>query len=446
MDARTIPLSKLNVDLANFRIGEFDTAREAYRAMAEVEGEKLVRLADDIVTTGLSPVDPLIVGVDPDRPGQFIVFEGNRRVTALKLMHTPALAIGTDQEKAFARLARSFAAKPIRELSCVIMKDKASALIWIKRKHTSDAGRGISEWGAEAQARFEAFQGAYRPSKAVMEHLKKARKLDPAIAEKLKSRTTNVDRVLQMPYVRSALGIVVGKDGEVSFENDDKHAGNDLLSRMLQKLSTITVDKIKSADQRRDFIDSFAKYSVASELEEERTSGPTKATTKNAKRAVQKADRRTLAPTQRGMTFAVTDPRLRELYKECKELNPEKFPQTASILIRVFLELSTERYLTLLRVPLPPHPKLQGKQWHTFGVSLHDKVGTALPMLDPGMKAADLKPARRGLSDDDYMHSISELHQYVHAMKADIVGREVKTVWDRWHPYLSRIYAGLNEA
>ncbi|MBA3241868.1 MAG: hypothetical protein H0T60_11640 [Acidobacteria bacterium] len=411
--------------------------------MVELQGEKLTRLAADIIDKGLSPVDPLIVGADTDNSGQFTVFEGNRRVTCLKLLQTPALAIGTSQEAAFAKLSKKFKVKPIKLLSCVVMPDKDSALIWIKRKHTSDAGRGIVEWNAEAQARFEAYEGAYRPSKAVLEHLKAARKLDSHVAEKLKTRTTNVDRVFQMPYLRSALGVSVAKNGEVTFDSGDKKAGNDLLVRMLQKLSTVKVDAIKSAEQRRDWIDTFAKFSVtASGDDSEEPTSKGKTARKAAKAARTKVERKTLAPSERGSTFVVTDPRLRKLYVESKELNADKFAHIASVLCRVFLELSTEHYLVTKKIPLPPAQR--GKQWSSFGVTLQHKVTAALQDLDPTMKASDLQFARRGLNDPKYLHSVNELHQYVHDLKADIVGKEVRTIWDRWQPLFVRIFAELN--
>ena len=66
--------------------------------MVRRQGEKLLELAQDILDVGLSPGEPLWVAPDPRAQGKFVVLEGNRRITALKVMDNPALASGTDFE------------------------------------------------------------------------------------------------------------------------------------------------------------------------------------------------------------------------------------------------------------------------------------------------------------------------------------------------------------
>lgn len=444
MEIKDIPLGKLNVDLQNFRIGAFDTPREAYSAMIEEQGQNLVNLARSIVAEGLSPVDPIIVGEDPDNPGSYVVFEGNRRITSLKLLHTPGLATGTKIDKEIAKLSKEYRARPIRKVAAAVAKDKDTALTWIERKHTADDGRGIAAWKAPAQARFEAYRsGTYRPSKAVIDHLEKAGALTKTTRAKVTTKTTNIDRVFQMPYFRKALGIEIDRDGSVSFADNDYKHGNALLVKILKDLSAITVDHIKSAEQRRTFIDKYSADAAIptegiEESPDEKSSKPSRSSVHKPAKSAHNADtRKTLAHTDRQHRLAVQEQRLAKLYKECREIDTEKFAHSASVLMRVFLELSAEHYLVTTKTPLPS--KHKGKHWGDFGVTLKEKIEAVLSKIDPG-KTLKFKSARTGISDPGYIHSVDEMHQFVHGLKAEIAPKEARIIWDRWHSFLEAIY------
>jgi hypothetical protein len=86
----TFKLSELRLDQKNYRTGPVATQRAAVAAIIEDQKTKLVNLAEDILSIGLSPGEPIWVTRDPDAKGMYIVLEGNRRVAALKLLETPA--------------------------------------------------------------------------------------------------------------------------------------------------------------------------------------------------------------------------------------------------------------------------------------------------------------------------------------------------------------------
>ena len=82
----TFKLSELRLDQKNYRTGPTATQRDALAAIIEDQKTKLVNLAEDILNVGLSPGEPIWVTRDIDNPGMYIVLEGNRRLTALKLL------------------------------------------------------------------------------------------------------------------------------------------------------------------------------------------------------------------------------------------------------------------------------------------------------------------------------------------------------------------------
>lgn len=90
MVIRTIKLTSLFVNTENYRFEPLSSQKEAIDKMIEDQGDKLYSLVDDIVTNGLSPVDLIIVTPNEDS-NKYVVLEGNRRITSLKLLNNPTL-------------------------------------------------------------------------------------------------------------------------------------------------------------------------------------------------------------------------------------------------------------------------------------------------------------------------------------------------------------------
>src|SRR3546814_19993471 len=67
-----------------------------------------------------------------------------------------------------------------------------------------------------------------------------------------------------MPYMAQALGIRIAKDGDISYENDDAAKGDTLLLKIVRAISApgFNVNHIRSAEDRKDFLDTFAAGAV----------------------------------------------------------------------------------------------------------------------------------------------------------------------------------------
>lgn len=492
---KPIELAQLNVDLTNYRIGEFDTQREAIKALLTHQGKKIVNLARDIMDLGtLNPSEHLIVIHDPEEEGQYLVLEGNRRVAALKTMDTPALAEGLPIAKDFTKLAAQFAENPIRTVSCLVMKTKAEAFPWIERKHSTQLeGRGVEQWDALAHARAEADKGKVRPSKASIDYLRGRGVLPHTVEASLNKKTTTVDRVLNMPYFAQVLGISFDtKTGVITFENADETAGTDLLSRILRKMSekAFTVNDVRTKDQRTAFIDSYASYSVKKTTEatsgsanggsnagssgNSDSSGGTNSsggntgkgggstgaaasgagkspgtgnssstsaaaaagTTKGKKKSSSDSfKRKMLIPSGSEWVLKIKVARLNRIYWEGRKLEVEEYTNAAAVLLRVFIELSSDAFLMAIKAPLPKG----STGWSDRGISLDKKIETVLAQLDPSSKDKELAWARKR-GDAAAIHSIDTLHNYMHNFSADPDPTEVKRTYERWHPYLRKMF------
>lgn len=144
MVVKTIKLTSLFVNTENYRFEPLSSQKEAIDKMVEDQGDKLYSLVDDIVTNGLSPVDLIIVTPNEDN-NKYIVLEGNRRITSLKLLNNPTLIDDKyiSLRKKFQKLQKENpnAISELKNIACAVFENPTEADIWIKRKPL-----GRAEW------------------------------------------------------------------------------------------------------------------------------------------------------------------------------------------------------------------------------------------------------------------------------------------------------------
>jgi len=159
-----ISVGNLLLDTSNYRIVKQASQKGARDAIIAEQGKKLVKLAEDIIEHGLNPFDlPMVIDAE-DGNQNYIVVEGNRRLTAISLLLDPDLAKDTPVYKAFSGLRKKHIDAIPKVLNCVIAQNKPSALVWINRKHANGLeGAGTEAWTAMAKARADVEQGIPRP-------------------------------------------------------------------------------------------------------------------------------------------------------------------------------------------------------------------------------------------------------------------------------------------
>lgn len=155
-DIRVIPLDKIKLDQENVRFGN-DVAqnqREAIKLMlsAPEDAKKLLRLAEHIAEHGLDPTELQLV--TPDDDGNFIVLEGNRRLTALKLLQRPDLCPSDRGYKGFLKAHNSLVDGVPESLQCSVVATRVAGDMWIELKHTGE-NRGVGRVGWDSDIRDE---------------------------------------------------------------------------------------------------------------------------------------------------------------------------------------------------------------------------------------------------------------------------------------------------
>lgn len=469
----TLKLHQLRLDLENYRLGPQKTERDAIRAMIEDQGTKLVRLAKDILELdGLSDGEPLWV-VPAAARGRYIVEEGNRRVTALKLLENPALADGTSVSRQFRRLSKLYAASPIRDVEARVYATREDVLPLKRRRHMSSAsGVGLERWKPLAKGRANRDIGLAAPrSLAVVELLQDESEAWAEIIEALDSRWTTVDRVLNTAAFRDTLGVHIDpKTSRIRFENGDAVAGRKLLTRILQKMAAddFEFSEVEDVEDRELFVRQFADGAVkgAPPVEPPVEDDPPRPTAGKAappkedgeppepepeaeppttRRGHTDANRKTLAPDSGPRLLSVTGPRLGPLYKECRRLKVKNNENAAALLLRVFIELSSEALLHE-KVSIPPSLKKKGiTKWDDYKVKLADKVLAVAFHLDPADNAKEFQQARLAVRTDAVgPFSIATLHGYFHNRHLLPDAASIKDTWDGWEAYLREVHTALN--
>ena len=453
----TFKLSELKLDEKNYRTGEVGGQREAILAIIADQKYKLVNLAKDILELGgISPGEPIWVSRAHD--SGYTVIEGNRRVSALKLMETPTLADGTLVEKEFRLLAKQFALKPIRELGAVVFPTYESAESWRRRRHLSTgSGVGLERWSVMAKGRADRDHGLKtRRSLAVFTYLADGSDDWNAIADALDDRWTTVERVLNAGPMKSILGIDIDqKTGGVTFENGNEAAGRKLLKAILAAMASTAFkfEDVENKDDREAYLGKFIGMSVKSVAppsgapKSPLTPAPTPQPSPSPSpsppaRPKPEPARKTLAPKSGSRVFHVKGARLNQIYAECRNVTMDNHENAAALLLRVFIELSSEAFLTEKAVQIPSALGKKGaKQWDDMGVSLTAKVQIALDHVDPTKQDKAYQQVRLALDQQSRsIMSVHTLHGYFHNRRLSPQASDVMTAWDAWEPFLRELH------
>lgn len=459
MITKTIKLTSLFVNTENYRFEPLSSQKEAIDKMIENQGEKLYLLAHDIVTNGLSPVDSIMVTYGDDK-SKFIVLEGNRRVTSLKLLNNPTLV-----DDKFAPLRKRFqklqnecidSKSNFKHIECAVFENPSDADIWIKRKHSGELnGIGTVTWNSQQKQRFEErIEGKSSAPLQIISLLKSSVEVSSNLKDSLhKLNITNLQRLISDPYVRENLGLEINNGALVSNINV-----SEVIKGLVKVVTDILNPEFKVADiynreKRKKYIDSFdenQKPDLSQEvsnqwniqgLESNEKSMPLNTEKKDEKKTNLKKNtpRTTLIP--KSFVLNIENAKISKIFEELKQIQVKTCPNASSVLLRVFLELSVDTYLETYKLV-----KNSALTACSSGESLQGKVGKVLNhMNQSGIISNDIsKGIRAEINDINSVLSIESLNAYVHNglfyPKADnlIIG------WDNIETFFTLLWNAIN--
>ena len=112
-----------------------------------LDNANIIELMNSIGEQGFFVGEPLVVVPAKEAKGKFEVVEGNRRLTAVRLLHNPTLA--TTKKKSVEEASKAATNKP-KELPCLIFQKRDEVLHYLAFRHVT----GVQAWKPLQKARY----------------------------------------------------------------------------------------------------------------------------------------------------------------------------------------------------------------------------------------------------------------------------------------------------
>ena len=366
MKSITLSIDDILLSLDNPRLDESFDQENVIKKMIENQGNKIFELAKDISQNGLSPIED--IAVTPSDNDQFIVHEGNRRITAIKLLNNPEILKNLDQTlyNKFNHLSNE-ENKKITSIEVKVFSNDDDLDHWIELKHLgNNNGIGTDKWNAIQKERYAKSKTG---KSLLLDFFDKLLIKNILNDEEIQSITkTNWERVLTKTGL-NFLGLEK-KSGEYVLPNDlelfaakikmiHKEISNQPVEVVYNEEKRIQLfDKISLELTGKTFTSSFSQLTLFEE--ESKTDNFPKETNlmendkskiyaqaKNNSNTKIKRDifencKKIIPPAYK---ITSSNTRINKIIKELKCLDVDYYPNACGTLLRLLFELSAKNYI-----------------------------------------------------------------------------------------------------
>lgn len=441
---KQISLSVLDINLDNPRFEAATSQREAIIKMVidqkiNSSGSKLYNIAKHIIDNGFNPSDPIYVTPSTDEQKHYTVLEGNRRITALKLLLHPSIIDKEFKTLAakFQKLANTADMKQFEKIEVLVFDNPEDAKIWIELKHTGqNDGIGTVEWNTEQQQRYKGNSSLID----IIDYAKNADNISNEIKSKLESlKLTNFERLVSDPKVKEFLGLK--KKGGKYYNTIEPKEFDKGLEELFTRIThpKFKVTEIYYKGDREKFLKSIPKknWPIKTIVNEWSVSNPPSEPVKATRRIVdngrtkhipKSTDRSTLIPKNCNLNIPEAKPN--NIYLELKNLDIDDYPNAVSVLFRVFLELSTDYYIKDKSITIRESDRLKDKIKKVYTNMIDRKSVTEDQVLG----------AKEIATNDQGLLSVNTFHAYVHNINFSSSPLEMKIKWDNLQFFITKIW------
>lgn len=359
-----------------------------------------------------------------------IVFDGNRRVTCLKLVVEPSRAPNMELQSYFDKLRDKWVGKLPDKISCLVENDRDKLDKILFRRHTgSQNGVGQSNWDDRMKTNFVLRTGQ-GGGLNVADEVEKRLSLASLIPPKRKIPRSTMNRLLSAEAFRNRLGFSV-RNKKFEYTHEEKkvlaalaRVANDLTSR------NIVLGDLWDVDGKRSYLDRLELEGVLPTAQDalkavDQRPLPPLTTKKLSKSAPSPSTtpykRKTLIPqSDFGISWPGRLQRHREIWGELQfSLDLEKHRNAISVLLRVLIELSIENYVSQNKTNVYHNDKLALKI---------KKVGEHL--FESGKIDKRQFDATKKFNQMDQLVSADTLNRYVHSADFAPSGNHLTAMWD----------------
>lgn len=430
MSFRKIELSKLVINRANDRHGELENETAAISWLFSKRETHMRNLAKDILQSR-GVFDPPLVFPSDDT---YIVYDGNRRTTCLKLISNPRRAPTVELQQFFQKLKDDWLGAIPEKIECQIERDRDRIDEILFRRHTgSQNGVGQSMWDDRMKSNFVARSGrgsGINVADEIEKRLKEANKLP-----RRKIPRSNLNRLLSAEVFRNRIGISVSKGRFSYVRNAD--AALKAMERVAKDLASkkVVLGDIWDVEGKANYLDSLEKEGIlptASDAIDRPSFTPRPSPSPKPPRpspASRPQKRETLIPQiDYGIAWPGRLQRHRAIWEELQfNLILEDHPNAISALFRVLLELSVENYIDVTK-PTTVHAndKLSKKM-----LKVAEDLNSS-SVID-AKYLSELKKAQHA----EEIISVDTLHRYVHSPNFTPSPDHLRAIWDSIDEFLT---------
>jgi len=421
MAIRNLKLAALIINRANDRHGELENETAAIAWLFNAREPHMRNLTKDIVEKGEIFEMPL---VSPEGD-KFLVFDGNRRVTCLKLLADSRRAPTADLQTFFSEQRALWKGDFPDEISCQVEADRERVDEILFRRHTgSQSGVGQSTWDDRMKTTFVARTGR-GTGPSVADEIEKRLSAARLLPSRRKIPRSTMNRLLSAEPFRNRLGFSVSK-GKFEFTHDEDVAlaamarvADDLTNRRL------VLGDIWDVDGKRHYLDGLEREGVLPTAQHALVNRKSAAISKAAKPALRaarpSAARTTLIPhNDYGIAWPGRLQRHKEIWEELQfRLELGRHLNAISVLFRVLLELSVENYANEKGIPFNEKEKLSGR---LLKVGRHME---AVKLIDAKQMGVLNK-----FQQSEHLVSADTLNRYVHSPNFAPSPEHLKALWD----------------
>jgi hypothetical protein len=453
MAIQIISVGNLLLDVSNPRIVEQDNQKAARDAIIEEQGRKLVVLAEDIIAVGLNPSDLPIVYDAADGNHNFIVLEGNRRLTAIQLMINPELADGTRIHAAFRKINKNHADAIPKVMECVVVPNRKTGVIWYNRKHaTGLEGAGTEKWSAMAQARADAKNGIARPELDAVNFVLANPDLESGLKKHLEGSDFNITtmkRLVETKEFQQGAGINLQEGKLVSQQPKERVQG--ILTEIVTVIASgknpdgtkFTVRDLDDKAGREQFMESMIEKHP-----KKKKSGEAWAVAgKPLKAAIKSKSKSKTTPTTeeqanlipRKFKLELPSGKINDIFTELKDLDVNKRRHAVSVLFRVFFEFTLHEYLQHHKIVLPVDNKGHTKDSLSIRLDAIIKHAQSTKLLAD----KELKPIHVAVSDKNSLLAPDTLNAYVHSAWMNPDPMRLKVIWNDYQLFIERLWSTI---
>ena len=439
-DNLTVPVASLLVDELNPRLAQPSSGqREAIRALSKVQGRKLQFLAKHILDNGLNPSDLIIVTPFGGEASRYVVLDGNRRLTALRVLENPDLlaeAVAPSLHNAIRKLALKYRESPITEIPCVVFDKREEANHWIELRNAGESGgAGPVQWGSDETDIFRTRTGG-RPNLAtqVLDFLEG--RGDISADQRQNTAATTLTRILGSPDIRPRLGLEQSNGSLLAVGDLDDVAK--ALAYVVTEISErrLDVTHVYTKQQRTEFADHLPAEIIVNRVADPGNGTPINISEvkrgdgeQNSTPPIDKPRNR-LIPDDCALN--VTDPRTHDIERELRALSLSRNPNAVAVLFRVFIEMSVDSYIAKESIGTPSQANLRARL-----TAASDHL-----IQRQKLTKSQAAPVKRAATRDSFLGpSVPLMHNWVHNQHMSPVPNDLRSHWNDLQSFISAIWA-----